>query len=148
MPPMVDNPHPIETTGADPITSDAVRARVGEFFQGIDLSVSGDYTSGIARIIVTAFKDGFIASAGVNGMSVARIEKEEHGEYHTLFGRDDKDGRITVSSGDLQSDNPEVSITRTTLERINMPNTFVRKETTILDPDKRVKAAQIVGVRV
>lgn len=142
---MVDNPHPIERTGADPVTPDAVRARSSEVFGGIDLGVSGTYPNSFGTITVKCYEGGmFIARAVVNGIEAYRMERIEAGEYHTFNGTDSgREVRLILTDGG------EVRITRRTLQRSSGTSNFASIiDETIKDPGARVEIAQIMGIKV
>lgn len=144
---MVDNPDPIERTGADPVTPDAVRARVGEVFDGIDLSTSGQHTRGLVDFSVSTYSSGLYAEASINGLRVADINTGEHGKNYSLYGRRNALTTIVVRTNVAPGYEASVDIVSTRLVPA-APGYHQVKEATVVDLAERVEIAQIVGIKV
>src|SRR3989344_6531347 len=130
---MTDVPLPIETTGADPVTPDAVRARIGEVFDGIDLSTSGQYTRGLVDFWVSTYSTGLYAEASINGLRVADINTGEHGETHSLYGRRNELTTVVVRTNVSPGHDASVDI----VSRRLMPATpgyYLINEATVVNP--------------
>lgn len=144
---MVDNPHPIERTGADPVTPNVVRNRANEVFGGIDLNTPGNTQIGIGVITVGRIPQnrGYFAEARVHGILVASIANE--GDTEAIYFTGEEPGGSRVSVQLVKTVEAEtVDIRRKTMRHVT--GNLYEMDEQIKSPSERAKIARGVGIKV
>lgn len=145
---MVDEPHPIERTGADPVTPSAVHNRANEVFGGIDLGIPGTTSLGLGTITVGGDYEGgnYFAEAKVNGILVASMATEGDLESICFSGEEPGGATVTVQLKKTP-DGETIDIKRRVTRHMGTTNVHQFVEW-VGDPSERTKIAQIMGIKV